>query len=211
MTTPATQERHNLADELLKVGPDAPTLDEGWDTRMLAAHIVLRDRRPDAATGIVVSALSAHTEKVQKKLAKEPWDKLVAEVRQGPPAWSPTAIPAVNRFLNTIEFFVHLEDVRRAQKSWDPRDLDSALQDDLYAGLKRMARQLTKKAPDGITLAPTEGTKPIVAHDEQPMVTVTAPIGELVLWTFGRQSHALVTFDGPDDAIAALNDSKFGL
>ena len=52
MTTPATLERRRFADALLEVGPDAPTLCDGWSTRDLAAHVVLRDRRPDAAGGL---------------------------------------------------------------------------------------------------------------------------------------------------------------
>ena len=51
MATPATMERRRFADELLAVGPDAPTLCTGWAARDLAAHVVLRDRRPDAMPG----------------------------------------------------------------------------------------------------------------------------------------------------------------
>ena len=40
-------ERKALADLLAALGPDAPTLCTGWETRDLAAHIVLRERRPD--------------------------------------------------------------------------------------------------------------------------------------------------------------------
>ena len=37
-------ERAQLAQALLDVAPDAPTLCEGWQARHLAAHIVLRER-----------------------------------------------------------------------------------------------------------------------------------------------------------------------
>src|SRR5690349_11008507 len=50
----ARTERAALCDLLVTVGPDAPTLCEGWTTRDLAAHLAVRDRRPDAAAGIVL-------------------------------------------------------------------------------------------------------------------------------------------------------------
>lgn len=209
-TTAATRERHHLADELAEVGPDAPTLCGGWDTRMLAAHIVLRDRRPDAAPGIVVPAFAGHTEKVQKALAKRPFEELVAEVRT-PPVWSPARVPAIDRAMNTAEFFVHLEDVRRAQASWDVRDLDTDEIDDLYGALKRMGPRLTRSSPVGITLTPDDEHRTIVAQKSEPMVEVSGPVGELVLWAFGRKPQAMVEFSGPDSSIEAAKDAKFSL
>ena len=44
-------ERTALCDLFLAVGPDAPTLAGEWTTRDLAAHLVVRERRPDAAAG----------------------------------------------------------------------------------------------------------------------------------------------------------------
>ena len=45
------EERRALCELLDETGPDAPTLCEGWTTGDLAAHLVLRERRPDAAAG----------------------------------------------------------------------------------------------------------------------------------------------------------------
>ena len=50
--------------------PDAPTLCEGWKTRDLAAHLVVRERRPDATLGIAVPFLADYTAKVQNKVAQ---------------------------------------------------------------------------------------------------------------------------------------------
>ena len=211
MPTPAALERQRFADELSAVGPDAATLCEGWTVRDLTAHIVLRDGRPDAAMGLVVSAVSGYTDKVQTKIAAGDWDELVERVRTGPPVWSPTRIGKVDRLANTIEFFVHLEDVRRARPGWAARDLDAELVDDLAAGLARIAKLYARKAPAGITLAPDDGRGAIVANDDDPMVTVTGPIGELVLFMNGRQDHSLVELDGPDDAVAALKSASFGI
>lgn len=225
MTTPATEERRRFADALAEVGPDADTLCEGWTTRDLAAHVVLRERRPDAAVGVIASFMSGYTEKVQDKLAARDWDDLVEAVRSGPPIWSPTRIDAVDRLANTTEFFVHLEDVRRAQPDWEPRDLDDDLEDDLESALGRMSKMFLRKAPAGVTLVvlddddDDEGDEPeveetIVANkpdDGDAMVTVSGPVGELILWVFGRQEHARVEFDGPQDAIDALQAASFGI
>ena len=61
MTSLATAQRQALSDLFDRVGPDAPTLNEGWTTRDLAAHLATRDRRPDAAAGIMVPALAGYT------------------------------------------------------------------------------------------------------------------------------------------------------
>jgi uncharacterized protein (TIGR03085 family) len=210
MVTPARSERRRFADELLAVGPDAPTLCTGWSARDLAAHIVLRDRRPDAAAGLIVSALSGYTDKVQRRIAKREWADIVADVRDGAP-FSPTRLGPIDRLVNTVEFFVHLEDVRRAQPGWTARDLPGDLIDDLSAALQRSAKMFTRSAPAGITLQPTDRVEPIVAKDTSPVVTVSGPVGELVLWVNGRQAHALVGYVGPDDAVDALRTASFGI
>ena len=61
----ASRERAALADLLVELGPDAPTLCAGWDTRDLAAHLAVRERRPDATPGVAVPALAGWTERVQ--------------------------------------------------------------------------------------------------------------------------------------------------
>nr|BFE88977.1 hypothetical protein GCM10020093_115780 [Planobispora longispora] len=53
--TYARAERAALSDLFARLGPDAPTLCEGWTTFDLAAHLVLRERRLDAAPGIALS------------------------------------------------------------------------------------------------------------------------------------------------------------
>ena len=209
MTTPATRERQRFADELLAVGPDVDTLCEGWTARDLAAHVVLRDRRPDAMPGVLVSAFSGYTDKVQAKIADTEWHELVDKVRHAP-KFSPTQIDAVDRLTNTSEFFVHLEDVRRAQPRWEPRELDPDLTADLTSALARMAKPLARRAPVGITLAP-DGAEPIVAKHGDPMVTVRGPVGELVLFVFGRQEHARVALEGDDAAVEQARTASFGL
>jgi uncharacterized protein (TIGR03085 family) len=211
MTTPAGRERAALAALFDEVGPDAPTLCEGWATRDLAAHLVLRERRPDAAIGIVVRAFSKHTAHVQERLAAQDWPGLVDRLRNGPPMLSPTRIDALDRIANSIELFVHHEDVRRAAAVWEPRDLDPELIGDLHSALRRMAKLLTRRSPVGVELQPTDGPALIVAKAANPSVTVRGPVGELVLFVYGRADHAQVELDGPADAVERLRQVSFGL
>ncbi len=145
-------ERLALCATLEKAGPDAPTLCAGWTTRDLAAHLVLRERRPDAAAGIPGGPLAGHTAKVQQRLAATPYPALLATIRSGPPRLSPFAIPALDERANTVEFFVHNEDVRRAAPDWAPRDISPGLSDALWDRL-RMARFTLRKAPVGVEFA----------------------------------------------------------
>lgn len=211
MTNVAQDERRRLADLFAEVGPDAPTLCEGWETRDLAAHLVLREGRPDGAIGVIVSPLSGYTDKVQGRIADRPWDQLVSTVRSGPPRWSPMRLGPVDRLANTIEFFVHHEDVRRAQPSWEPRDLSAEAREALHAALARAIKLLARKVPVGLELVPTDGGAPITAKRGEPLVTASGPIGELVLFVYGRTDHAHVTFDGTDDAVAAVRSAEFGV
>jgi uncharacterized protein (TIGR03085 family) len=211
MSTPPQSERRALSDLFDDVGPDAPTLCGDWTTRDLAAHLVMRERRPDGAVGILFSPAAGYSEKVQNSIAETSWAKLVDTVRTGPPIWSPTRIAAVDKLANTVEFFVHHEDVRRAGDSWDERELSVELSEGLHSAVAKLARQLTKSSEFGIVLEPTEDLTPIVANKATPSVTVSGSMGELVLFAYGRMDHADVELEGNEDAVNAVRDTSFGL
>jgi uncharacterized protein (TIGR03085 family) len=210
-TIPAQRERSALCDLFLELGPDQPTLSGDWTTRDLAAHLVVRERRPDAAIGIIVSKAAGYTDKVQSGIAATEWSELVDTVRSGPPIWSPTRIGKIDELANTAEFFVHLEDVRRAQPTWAPRQLDDDLSDALYGVLAKMAKRLVKSSPVGIVLEPDDDHEPIIAKQAEPSVTVRGAVGELVMFVYGRQSHSRVELFGDDDSVAAVTSASFGI
>lgn len=214
MTNPAQSERRALCDLFIQLGPDAPTLCEGWTTRDLAAHLVVRETRPDAAGGILLKPLAAYGDRVRDKVAQRDWRVLVDTVRNGPPRMSPMRIGAVDTLTNTLEFFVHLEDVRRAQPNWEPRILDPGLASTLTKALARGARLMVRKAPCGLTLSPT-GSATITAKKGSATVSdtvdVAGDIGELVLFVYGRQKHARVNLSGPADAVERVSTAKFGV
>ena len=84
----AQDERRQLAELFREVGPDAPTLCDGWTTRDLAVHLVVRENRPDAAGGMFVPALRERLDKVTNEYESKPFDELVATWAEGAPKWN---------------------------------------------------------------------------------------------------------------------------
>ncbi|WP_333775940.1 TIGR03085 family metal-binding protein [Streptomyces sp. IBSBF 3136] len=207
MSTFAKRERLLLADLLETVGPDAETLCEGWLTRDLAAHVVVRERRPDAAGGALIKPLASRLEKVQAEYAAKPYQELIRLIRTGPPRFSPFQLKQIDEAANIVEFYVHTEDVRRAQPDWSPRELDAVFQDALWSRLERTARLVGRGVPTGLVLRRPDG-QTAVAHRGTPVVTATGEASELLMFVFGRQSAAKVELDGEEDAITRLHESR---
>jgi uncharacterized protein (TIGR03085 family) len=213
MSHHARTERHRLAALLEEAGPQAPTLCEGWTTADLAAHLVLREHRMDAATGISVPALSGWTAKVQDRYARRPYPWLLSKFRGGPPLLSPFSLPGADEGANTVEYFVHAEDVRRASPDWRPDQNEAGgaadgpaegLAEALWRRLTPLVRWDTaRKAPVGLVLRRPDG-QTIVARRGAPVVTVVGEPGELLLFAFGRGAHARVRAEGAPDAVARL-------
>ncbi len=212
MTRHAQSERLQLCDELDRLGPDAPTLCEGWDTRDLAAHLVIREGRPDLAVGTVVPFLSGRLEREQHRMAQGDYAALVDRVRHGAPAWNPMSRPRLDELTNLVEFFVHLEDVRRAQPDWEPRELPAALQGKLWSALKRSARLTFRKSATGIVLiGEGQGRYAAKLPDHHGTVVLRGAPAELVLYAYGRAAVARVELEGDADDIAALQQADLGI
>jgi uncharacterized protein (TIGR03085 family) len=207
MSTHAKRERLLLADLLEASGPDAPTLCDDWSTRDLAAHLVVRERRPDAAGGILVKQLAPRLERVMGEFAAKPYEELIRLIRTGPPRFSPFALKQIDEISNTIEFYVHTEDVRRARPDWIPREPDPVFQEALWSRLERTARLLGRSSPTGVVLRRPNG-QTAVAHRGTPVVTVTGEPSELLLFLYGRQRVADVELDGEKEAIARLHETR---
>ena len=209
MPNSARRERLLLVDLLESVGPDAPTLCEGWTTRELAAHLVVRERRPDAAGGILVKPLAARLAKVQGEYAAKPYEELLELIRTGPPKLSLFAIPGADAASNVVEYFVHGEDVRRAQPDLAPRVLDAEFADELWSRLGRMAWLSGRRSPTGLVLRRPDG-QTVVARKGSPVVTVTGEPGELLLFVTGRQAKADVELAGDKEAITKVQTAELG-
>lgn len=209
MSTIAQSERAALADLFEALGPDAPTLCTGWTTADLAAHLVVRERRPDSLPGIRLSALTGHTERVRIAARDRGYPALLADFRAGPPWYTPFGLPGVDGLANGVELFVHHEDVRRAQEGWTARALPAETENTLWKTLGT-ARMLLRSAPAGVTLA-APGFGERVGKRAEPMVVVSGAPAELVLFSFGRQAHAQVTTDGDAEATERLLAADLGV
>jgi uncharacterized protein (TIGR03085 family) len=142
--THAQDERQALCDLLAEVGPDQPTLCAGWQTSDLAAHLVLRERRPDAGAGVMGGPVARYTRRVQRHLAdRHSFARLINTIRTGPPRLSVFGLPGADEKLNLVEYFVHHEDVLRARPDWQPRKIDAELTDELWDRLN-MARLMLR-------------------------------------------------------------------
>ncbi len=206
--TAAARERAALVDTMRNVGPDAPTLCGDWTTRDLAAHLVLRERRPDAAAGILVSKLAGYTERKQRQLADgADWSNLLGMVASGPPIYSPFKL--LDRLVNTTEMFIHHEDVRRAAPGWQPRDLDGDLTAALRRQVKLAARLSLSRAPATVTLTDSDGTA-LASVGKGPRCTISGPAPELLLFLSGRDA-ARVEFTGDDATVEQVRAARRAL
>ncbi len=203
----AQRERAALIAALREVGPDAPTLCDGWDARDLAAHLMVREYRVDAAPGILIPRFAAHTARVQEDVAEHTeWDDLVNKVAAGPPLYSPLKL--VDSVANVAEMFIHHEDIRRAQPNWQPRTLDSDLTGRLRRTLGMMARLTLSKMPARVQLRTPDGQTVLIAG-RGPAVTVTGPPEELLLFSTGRLAR--VDYSGDPEVVQAVQDAPKGL
>jgi uncharacterized protein (TIGR03085 family) len=201
------KERAALCDTFEKYGPAAPTLCAGWTTLDLAAHLVAREARSDAALGLVVPPLAGHLRKVMDKYKARGYEPLVAMLRSGPP-WMHRTGPLATANVN--ENFVHHEDVRRANGE-APRPSDPDIDAILWKLLGFGAR-MSKKAVKGaaLKLQAPDGRERVVSTDGIP-VTMTGNPGELALFMSGRKEAAEVTLDGDATAVAIVRAASFGV
>ncbi|MGH3240832.1 MAG: TIGR03085 family metal-binding protein [Spirillospora sp.] len=205
------RERRALADALAAAGPDAATRCAGWNARDLAAHLVVRERRPDAAPGIVLRPLSFYSERVRRRSARTvPFDHLVERFRQGPPMFSPFALPGVDKIANGVEFFVHHEDIRRARPDWEPREISPELEELLWRRI-RITRFVLRKVHVRVTLVQPDGRSVRASGRGPGAVRVHGPVGELVLWALGRRDVANVRLTGATDAVKTLTETGWSL
>jgi uncharacterized protein (TIGR03085 family) len=200
----AQQERQELCGLLIELGPDAPTLCEGWTATDLAAHLVVRERRPDSGPGLVWPPLAGYTDKVRRRARDgTAWSELVEQVRCGPPR----LLRPFDGPMNAVEFFIHVEDLRRAQPGWEPRTLAPEFDDALWArlGPGGMAKQVA---------ATVELASPGRERKEKgvgPRLVVLGDPGELTLFGSGRQEASRVEIEGDEELASRLRHARLGV
>lgn len=205
--TVAQRERAALVQTMRETGPDHPTLCGEWTNRELAAHLVVRERRLDAAPGILIPKLADYTERVTRQVAAETdWNDLLDKISSGPPTFSPFKL--LDPVINVAEMFIHHEDVRRAAEGWEPRPLDDATTTAIARQVSVMSR-MALKAKAHVSLRTPEG-KTLTTLGKGPTAVVTGTPGELLFYVSGRD-QARVELSGDDAGIAAVRDGRGGL
>jgi uncharacterized protein (TIGR03085 family) len=202
------RERRELSDLFEELGPDAPTLCEGWTTEDLAAHLVVRERHPTAAGGIIIPALEQRTERFMEREKEGGYARLVDRVRNGPPL-GPFAVPGLRTLINLQEYVVHHEDVRRAN-GLGPRTDRPDLQDALWSLLRNGARFLLRRVHGAKVRLQRPGGE-AVSSGRGPEVVVTGEPVDLVLYLFGREQVAAVEITGDPEAQQRLSDAPKGI
>jgi uncharacterized protein (TIGR03085 family) len=204
-------ERARLCDLLGELGPGAPTLLAPWTTRDLAAHLVLRERDYLAGPGLVLPGAWARlAERRQGALALRDFTGLVATLRSGPPPGF-FRVGWVRRLASLNEFFVHHEDVRRANGR-GPRANERAMDEALWRNITRAPWFLARRLRGaGLELQWSGTARTIRARRGEPAARITGPPGELLLYLFGRQGAAQVEVSGPAAAVEAVQRARFGL
>jgi uncharacterized protein (TIGR03085 family) len=211
VTTPsvARLERTALCDLALELGPDAPTLCGDWTVRDLVTHLIVRERSPWAGPGLVVPALSGVTDWEMRRVGKRDFTGLVDRLRT--PILTPVAIPSLDKYINTLEFFVHHEDIRRAQPAWEPRPLTERTTNAIWAALRTAGRGLVSRVGVPVVVRRSDtDAETTLRRGGDPAVVAGDP-ADVVLFLFGRNQVGDLEFSGPSGAVARLQAANLGV
>ncbi len=208
-----TLERLALCDLLAELGPDVPTLVPGWTGKDVAAHLVLRESDPLAGPCMVLPGRFRRVadRRMANLVDERELGWLLARLRAGPPPGF-FRIGWVRSYPSLNEFFVHQEDVRRAN-GLGPRDsLGPDLEEALWHNARRGGRFLARRLGGvGLELRNTVTDERFVARRGTPTAALEGAPGELLLFLFGRTGAACVGVSGPPDAVAAVRHTTFGM
>ena len=210
MTRLAQTERAALCDTALQVGQDQPTLCGEWDVKDLVVHLLVREGSP-AAAGIVVKPLARLLDREMRRVGRRPFIELVEKLRHGPPLWSPYAVPKLDATLNTLEYFVHHEDIRRAQADWTARTLDGDAEKLLWTMVRTAGKGLTRNAPVGVVVENAVTGSRATLKGGSPSVTVRGLPSEVVLFVFGRKAQSDVELVGDAADVERLRAASLGV
>jgi uncharacterized protein (TIGR03085 family) len=206
-------QRDALCDALDAVHPSAPTLCEGWTAHHLAAHVWLRE---SDSWAVARARLTRRRDRVEFLMAEvmtqRPYPDLVAAIRRGPEGLSPFRLPGVEAAANTLEFFVHCEDVRRGSGNNTPRPTDLAFEELCWKRLPAMARIFLRGCPVAVWLErDVPPGEPLRIGRGPDIVTLFGAPSELLLYLFGRRSAANVDVIGEPAAASILAKRKLGV
>ena len=206
----ARRERHDLCDLALVLGEDAPTLSGDWTAKDLVTHLLLREHSLLGAPGLLIRAA----------LRASPTSRWRGSARRTSRCWSSgcgdtgsrrTPSRPFDRAVNTLEYFVHHEDLRRAQPGWTPRELDRADESALWSAIRVFGRGLVRPAGVPVRIRRIDtGAEATLRRGADPAVLAGMP-SEIVMFLYGRDQHRGLGFTGPDAHIDRLRTAGLGL
>lgn len=201
----AEREREELCRLMLELGPDAPTLNEGWTVLDLAAHLVVRERDGWAAPGIVAGGpFKAALAVAMARRRRQGLQRLVRLIRKGEPFFYRRFVPGGAQL---VEYYVHHEDVRRPN-GFEPRE-DPALDTDLARVIRAAAGRYLARVPVGVEVV-WDG-EVLYRRGEEPRALLVGRPAELIIYLTGRREAARVEIQGDAEAVTALADAELGI
>lgn len=201
----AKSERSELCDLMLEVGPEAPTLNEGWDVLDLASHLVVREHDPWASPGILLGGpFATALDLAMRRRRRQGLEKLVSKLRKGEPPWL-RLIPAGSQ-LN--EYYIHHEDVRRAN-GLEPRTDRPDLDEGLARLVRGSGRVLLRRIDAGVDVVWNGGV--LYRKGSEPRAELSGPPGELLLYMSGRRSASRASVGGDPAAAETLANADLGI
>jgi uncharacterized protein (TIGR03085 family) len=206
VTNWAQAERQVAVEALRDLGPDAPTACEGWSSKHMAAHLYVRERRPDAGPGVILPGpFASHTDRVMASVLRvHGYEDLVAKIAVGPPL----LLRPFDGVMNLFEFFAHAEDIRRPNGG-APRELPAEQVQLMWRRLRASLRVMLRRASGiRIDVVAADGDRTTVG--DGPAVELRGPVGELVLYSYGRKGIANVTVTGDTKACDLLAQAHLG-
>jgi hypothetical protein len=109
--------------------------------------------------------------------------------------------------MNTVEFFIHVEDLRRGRDGRQPRALSAELADALWSRVGPGG--MAKKVPATIVI--TSPGRDAKEAGSGPRLTLAGDPGELTMFGAGRQAASKVEIDGDEALAAQLRAAKLGV
>ena len=183
----AKRQRAAILDLMTDVGPFAPTRCGGWQVQDLAAHLYIREHRPAALPGIGVDRFAGLTERIQREeLHSRGFTGLVEALRR--PGW---IMRPLDKLVNTSEFFIHHEDVLRANGR--SQTLTPAEQQELWPMAKVLARKAQAGAQLRVVLRRTDTGDEVPMGSGDRTVHVSGLPSELLLHLSGRDADVDIT------------------
>ena len=183
----ARRQRTALADLFAELGPFAPTKCEGWKTQDLAAHLYVREHRPAALLGIGFPRFAEKTARIQLEALHELGYPALVEAIRTPPA----PMRPLDRLAGASEFFIHHEDVLRANGR--AQTLTPHQQDGLWRVAQVLARRVQLKTKGHVRLVRGDtGHVAQLGRGPRPL-TVTGLPSELLLHLSGREADVSLT------------------